>query len=421
MSDINITLPPLYDKQRRAIYSSARYVWIEASTKSGKTAGCIVWQMDQFLQDTVGREHWWVAPVSGQAKIAYRRGKKMLQRAFRKAGHSPEKYIGTHETDRVITFIPTGSRWVFQTGEKPDNLYGEDVEDAVLDEASRMRREAWHAMRSTLTATRGPMRAIGNVKGRKNWFYKMSRLAEQGRDGHEFHRLTAWDAVSAGVLDEAEILDAKASLPDHVFRELYLAEPADDGSNPFGQDAIERQVAPMSTGRPVAWGWDLAKSVDWTVGIALDAEGSVCRLVRFQAPWEATISRIKAETSSPALVDSTGVGDPIMERLPRTTFRGYKFTPASKQQLMERLAVAIQSGEIRFPEGPIVDELLQFEYEHSRTGVKYSAPSGMHDDCVCALALAVMVWRQKRFAPPKVNIKPGQIDTDLSGSIDLGY
>jgi DNA polymerase III epsilon subunit-like protein len=31
-----------------------------------------------------------------------------------------------------------------------------------------------------------------------------------------------------------------------------------------------------------------------------------------------------------------------------------------------------------------------FEYEHTRFGVRYAAADGAHDDCVCALALAVM-------------------------------
>jgi hypothetical protein len=91
-------------------------------------------------------------------------------------------------------------------------------------------------------------------------------------------------------------------------------------------------------------------------------------------------------------VDATGVGDPIVERLQRMGeghFNGFKFTPQSKQQLMEGLAVAIQNQEISFPEGPIVSELEAFEYVYTRTGVRYSAPEGVDDDCVMALALAL--------------------------------
>ena len=56
---------------------------------------------------------------------------------------------------------------------------------------------------------------------------------------------------------------------------------------------------------------------------------------------------------------------------------------------MEGFAVAIQARELRFPEGPITAELLAFEHQYSRTGVRYASPEGMHDDCVDALTLAV--------------------------------
>jgi phage FluMu gp28-like protein len=264
---------------------------------------------------------------------------------------------------------------------------------AVIDEATRVREEAWHAVRSTLTATRGPIRIIGNVKGRRNWAYQLARRAESGEPDMHYAKITAYDAVAAGVLDAAEIADAKRTLPEAVFRELYLAEPSDDGGNPFGLAAIAAQVAPLSGEEPAVWGVDLAKSVDWTVCIALDAAGAVCRFERWQGPWQATIPRIVALVGdTPALVDSTGVGDPVLEELQavgRINFRGYKFTAPSKQQLMEGLAVAIQQQEIHYPDGAIVSELEAFEYAYTRTGTRYSGPEGMHDDCVMALALAV--------------------------------
>ena len=91
-------------------------------------------------------------------------------------------------------------------------------------------------------------------------------------------------------------------------------------------------------------------------------------------------------------MDSTGVGDPIVERLQRlggSHVRSLHFSATTKQQLMEGLAIAIHEGRVRVPEGPILAELETFEYVYTRTGVQYAAPPGMHDDCVCALALAV--------------------------------
>jgi hypothetical protein len=62
---------------------------------------------------------------------------------------------------------------------------------------------------------------------------------------------------------------------------------------------------------------------------------------------------------------------------------------------MEGLAVAIQNREIGYPEGVISQELSDFEYVYTRTGTKYSAPDGLHDDAVCALALALHKFRNQ--------------------------
>ena len=259
--------------------------------------------------------YWWIAPIYGQAEIAYRR---------LKAGLGEGNYIA-NGSNLTIT-LANGSIIWFKGGDKPDSLYGEDVHAVVVDEASRCKEEVWHAVRSTVTATRAPVRIIGNVKGRKNWAYQLARKAESGVVGWRYSKITASDAVEANVLQADEVAEAQRDLPEQVFKELYLAEPSDDQGNPFGVDAIYKCIAPMSNKEPVCWGWDLAK---------------------------------------------------------------FKFTSTSKQQLMERLAVAIQQQQITFPEGQLFNELLSFEYVYTRTGAQYSAPSGLHDDGVCSLALAV--------------------------------
>ncbi len=386
---ITYTRPWLYPKQEHAIFyprdyrgAAARFSFIEAGTKTGKTVGCIAWLFEQALFGKKGQNYWWVAPVSQQADIAF---KRML------AAYPRGTFIA-NTTKKTLTLVTIGTVITFKSAEKPDNLFGEDVYAAVFDEASRGRQESWHALRSTLTFTKGACRFIGNVKGRKNWFYLLAHKAKEGEAGHAYFRIVAQDAVDAGVLDAKEIEDARRDLPEQVFRELYLAIPSDDGGNPFGLAAIASNISPVSSGVPAVWGWDLAKSVDWTVGIALDQAGYVCRFERFQQPWDSTMTRIIAATGrTPALVDSTGVGDPIVEMMQKrigTQFEGYHFTGPSKQKLMEALAVAIQGHELTYPDGPIRDELDEFEYEYTRTGVRYTAPEGYHDDCVCALALA---------------------------------
>ncbi len=387
---IRIKLPELTDYQHEHLFHPARTVVIEASTKSGKTFGCIVWQGSEVLSDRHAQEHWWVAPIYAQAEIAYRRVKRMI----------PPELYQKNDNDHRLTFI-NGASWWFKSAEIPDNLYGEDVASVVIDEASRTREGAHHALRTTITATGGSMRIIGNVKGRRNWAWRLARKAEAGAPGHHYARITAHDAVEAGLFSAQELVDAEGDLPANVFRELYFAEASDDEGNPFGMDAIRSCIGQLSRDPVQDWGVDLAKSVDWTVAIGLSKHGAVAQVLRFQKPWGET-TRILNEIigHDRAFIDSTGVGDPIVEALQkeRTGRTGYKFTGPSKQQLMEGLALAIQRRQVAYPDGVIVAELEAFEYIYSRTGVRYSAPEGLHDDAVMALALAI-ACRNARKAP----------------------
>jgi phage FluMu gp28-like protein len=403
--------PYLYPKQAAAIFDSRRYSFIEASTKAGKTSGCIVWITERAIHGQEGWNYWWIAPVSGQADIAFRRCLRSI----------PQEMRSENVTLKTITLLNGAVIW-FKSADKPDSLYGEDVYAAVMDEASRTKEDAWFAVRSTLTFTKGPIRIIGNVKGRRNWFYNLARKAERGEEANfGYHKITAIDAVAAHVLEAEEVEDAKKVLPEAVFKELYLAEPSDDQGNPFGLKAIAACVSKIQSVQPgvvpVVHGVDFAKSQDWTVDIGLDEHGRTCKFIRMQIGWEAQYPILHASLgTTPTLADSTGVGDPVVERLqkkPGAQVEGYKFSSQSKQLLMEGLAIAIQSGEVSFPDAPdgvlphdhpghIRRELEQFEYEYTRTGVRYSAPSGFHDDCVMALALAVMHRTHARL-PMKIS------------------
>lgn len=383
--------PFLYKKQQKAIFTPKRWALCEASTKSGKTVGAIAriieWGLigNGTFAAAENQNYWWVAPVSDQARIAFSRVKAGLTRGSFSSKESPTPIIQ----------LMTGPTLAFKSADNPDSLYGEDVYGVVGDEASRWKAEAWPAIRSTLTATRGPGVFIGNVKGKKNWFYEWCRRAERGLDPNAaFSRITWRDAVEAGVLDLEEIEDARRNLPSMIFQELYEAVASDDSGNPFGEDHIYACVEPgLSNLPPVAFGVDLAKSRDWLVVIGLDERGRVCVFQRWQGvPWRESIRRIHETVGedTPTLIDSTGVGDPVLEELQveHGNITGFHFGNLSKQRLMEGLAVSIQSHEIGYPDGPIKNELLGFEFVQIPTGIRYQAAEGYSDDCVCALALA---------------------------------
>lgn len=407
--------PFLYPKQLAALFGPARFALCEASTKAGKTHGTIVWLLEQAFQGGPGKNYWWVAPVNAQARMAWERMKRAIPQALYTANKTP---------DMTIT-LGNGSVIWFKSAERPDGLFGEDVYAAVIDEATRCREASWNAVFSTLTATNGLCRIIGNVRGTKNWVAKLARLARaeierclKSGEACRYHyaKLTCWDAVEAGVLDRIVVETARLMLPTAVFRELFEGIPAEDGGNPFGLQHIEKVlregtriradgVVEYPDGKggwepdqaPYAWGWDIAKYQDWTVGVGLSKTGRVVRFVRWQGvDLMANADKIIAYTGSvPAMVDTThgSIGDGLMDVLRHKgkghIFEPFQFTGTTKQPLMEGLAMRIQEHKLEIPDGVMLDELVGFEFQVTRTHVTYGAPEGEHDDCVCALALAV--------------------------------
>lgn len=386
---LTVQLPPVYPYQERAIFGAARCAVIEGATKCGKTYPCLLWLLSRALEAERGnRAHWWVAPIYQQARIAYRRLKTdMLAQA------DPSGSLWTaHDSELRITIAGRGDIW-FKSADNPEGLYGDDVYAVVIDEATRCGDDSWAAVRSTLTATRGPMRVIGNVRGRKNWAYRLARRAESGEPGLSHAKITADDAIAVGLLSRDEVDAAARDLPHALFRELYYCEPSEDAGNPFGMQHIEAcTLDGLAPGPAAAWGVDLARKVDYTVVVGVNADGAVCALDRWHGTsWADTESRVAALVrDTPAYADESGVGDPIVERLTRLcpALDGYPTGPRHVQ-LIQGLIADVQQRRVRFPAGVIRTEMEAYEYRMTRTGrAGYGAPEGMHDDCVVALALA---------------------------------
>jgi len=417
MTAVTLRFPRLYPKQKAAVFTPERFSIIEASTKSGKTISCICWLLAQaWTAPKPNRNYWWIAPTLPVAKIAFRRMKNMLLRTDLR-----QEFWTANLSDCTITLKNRACLW-FKGADRPDLLYGEDVFAAVIDEASRAKAEAWYAVRSTLTATEGSVRVIGNVRGRKNWAYQLARLAESGAPHMAYFRLTALDAIAGGVLKTTEIDDAKRQLPPAVFQELFMAEASDDGSNPFGMDAIRAcTIDALDSGPPEVFGIDLARKQDWLWVIGLNKSGGVCYSDRWQADWEQSHRRIlDAVRDTPALIDATGLGDPVVARLQTAAplIEGYIFSGPSKQRLMEGLAAALQRRELRIPAGLLTTELESFGYEYTKTGVRYATVAGMTDDGVMALALAVQHRPLYRELPPVYYESAGKASPGASSGLE---
>jgi hypothetical protein len=214
---IDIKRPKLTGYQKEILYNDFRFTVTEASTKVGKTFSHLYWIFERAHEpwNEIGYEHWWVAPQYSQANIAFKR----LRRKIMKYGN----YYSVNLSSLSIT-CPNGSIITFKSADKPDGLFGEDVHSIVFDEAPRAKEDSFFALRSTITATRGKMKLIGNFGGNANWMHKLKKKSFSDSNIYGYFRVTAWDAVEAGILEREEIEQAQRDLPPKIFQALYMAE-----------------------------------------------------------------------------------------------------------------------------------------------------------------------------------------------------
>lgn len=367
---MRIELPQPHVNQQKILDSEARFRVILCGRRFGKSE---LSQIEIITNALQGKAVAYITPTYQLARVFFER---LIQAVP----------FQSNKSELTIKF-PNGGSVDFFTGERLDNLRGRKFHLVVVDEASFIPNleDGWlNSIRPTLTDYKGRALFLSTPKG-KNFFYSL--FLKGGEPDWEAFRFTTYDNP---YIDKGEIDDARTQLPEVVFEQEYMANPAENSSNPFGSAYIKQCTFPISTEAPIVYGIDLAKAVDWTVIIGLDRNGSVCHFDRFQKDWRQTKQTILSLNKAPILIDSTGVGDPIFEDLQREglDINGFKFSSTSKQQLMEGLSSAIQQRKITYPEGHIVNELEVFEYQYTATGVRYSAPPGFHDDCVMSLALA---------------------------------
>lgn len=143
---------------------------------------------------------------------------------------------------------------------------------------------------------------------------------------------------------------------------------------------------------------DFARFEDWTVAVVLDADGG---LVAFERLQQTTWTRIQdvverlTDCYSPNTVALDATRDnKIVHDLEDAglTVEPVNFSASTKRTLVENLITELESGEVTLAAeaNALINELEVYEFEMSETGnVRYSAPTGFHDDCVDALALAV--------------------------------
>lgn len=418
---VKLTLPQPHPAQFDFIQSFnnplTRFLVAACGTKWGKTFGCSIHLVSEAWTYK-GSLNWWIAPTFVQSKMAYETIKSMLPLGT---------YIEYKADLKLVLLEPDGaehSQIVFKSGDNADSLRGFGVDRFVMDEAARISYEAFVSVLTTVTQTGGKGIIISTPKGR-GWFHDVYQRGlkkdEEGNDKFSDVNpdpFTEWLSVRLPTWNNPyvpveSIEQAKKNLPADVFRQEYAAEFIDDSAGVFrGVTGCVKgaDFEPYNPSTTYVMGVDLARIRDFTVLTVIDKQRRhVVYTERFnQISWEVQyhkIIQIARQYNAQVCIDSTGIGDPIVQTLSNAGLRitPYKIgTSAAKQQLIDRLRVAIENNEVSYPynkyTAAMLEELRCYEMSMTENGVtRYSAPSGKHDDCVISLALAYWACDQPEF------------------------
>jgi len=382
-----LTLYKPHPKQleiHKAINQDGKYFVVSIGRQFGKT----LLGENQALKWAIENKNWkvgWVSPT-------YKQCKKVFKEVVRALGKCPF-VVRTNNSDLIIE-LDTGSVILFYSAEAYDTIRGETFDGLICDEFAFFKPAAWDEVLKATVLVKGKKVLIMSTPKGKNQFYKVFNLANDNPQYKSFFG-TSYDNP---FIDPEEIEDARRSLPEHIFKQEYLAEFLDDGSSVFRN--INECINQANKTNHLFAGIDLGRADDWTVlTIVNDQDEEVYSNRWRHMDWSAIINNIVAVLNKykpKTLVEANGAQDAIFEQIrnavnyPKTNIKPFVTTSKSKQAIVEDLIVGFENKELSIIGYDWqVSELQTFTYEYNlkTRAIKYSAPVGLHDDYVMSRAI----------------------------------
>lgn len=387
MQTLVLTLPKPHTAQLAMLREARRYNVAACGRRFGKSTLAI-----ELLSRPA---------LEGQPVAYFSPTYKLLTEVWRQVEGVLRPVINrSNATERRIELL-TGGIIECWSMENPDAGRSRRYARVVVDEAGLVADlgERWQAaIRPTLADLRGDAWLMGTPKGR-NFFWE---CYNRGRD--ETHPdWMAWQKPTSANphIHPDEISAMRQELTERRFAQEILAEFLDDAGGVFRNvpkyATVPKDVEPNAAHTYVI-GADWGKSDDYTAFTVLDVTTQqVVKMDRSnRVDYALQRQRLQALSDrwkpSVIVAESNSMGEPIIEQLlrERLPIRSFVTTNATKQVAIEALALAFERGEISIVNDPVlIAELQAYEAQRLPSGLtRYSAPEGLHDDCVMSLAMA---------------------------------
>ena len=342
-----------------------------------------------WLLQSPNQKGCWISPIYNQAK-----------KVFQELSDASTSIIqSSNKAELTIKFV-NGSTVQFLSSERPDSVRGFSFHYMVVDEAAYVNERGFEtAILPTLTALGKKCLIISTPKS-KNWFYKYYL---KGSDVSTDYISFRGQSTDNPYIDQSFIAEQRLSLPDDIFRQEYLAEFTEAGSEVFRNvDAacvVNEYVSQNKVDR-CYFGVDTGLSNDYSVLTILNEAGRVLLIDRLRGENINTIAnrfndiltRFRIEGG---YVETNGIGRAMFDLMsPRNRrAKGFTTTQDSKTQIVRTLISDLEAGVLELPtkelEPEAYKELTLYTYKLSNNGkLSFTHASGMHDDITDSLMLA---------------------------------
>ena len=342
-----------------------------------------------WLLATPNQKGCWISPIYNQAR-----------KVFSELMDASSSIIqSSNKAELTLKFI-NGSTVQFLSSERPDSVRGFSFNYMVVDEAAYVNERGFEtAILPTLTAIGKKCLIISTPKS-KNWFYKYYL---RGLDGSTEYISFRGQSTDNPYIDQSFIAEQRLSLPDDIFRQEYMAEFTDAGSEVFRNVDNACVVSQYINGDKVQRcfvGIDTGLSNDYSVLCIMNETGRVLLLDRLRGENINTIasrfnnilSKFKIEGG---YVEENGIGAAMRDLvIPRNRrIRGFTTTQDSKTTIVRTLISDLEAGIIELPtkelEPECYKELSLYTYKLSNNGkLSFTHQNGMHDDITDSIMLA---------------------------------
>lgn len=285
----------------------------------------------------------------------------------------------------------------FWSLDRPDSIRGKKYKRFIVNEAGFVGNLVDirnFIITPTLIDYQGDEYHAGTPKG-MNGFYNL--FTQTGNDWQTFQMPSYTNPHIA----TSELDQLREVMPERAFQQEILAQFLEDGGGVFRGVRKAATLQPQDfviAGHQYAIGVDWGRSNDATVFCVMDAntkqQVKVDRML--DTDYASQRLRLKAlaqkYNNAIILAEANSMGQPNIEALQSMglAVQGFQTTNATKAAIIQALELAFERDTIRIIDDSVqVNELMAYDSEKLPSGlVRYSAPDGMHDDTVIALALA---------------------------------